>query len=136
MFALRSLVCAAFVFGLGAAAHPCEGPLPARAGERFAGQVRYIVDGDGLCVGASADASTWIEVRLADFDAPELNTPQGRAARTALANIALHRSASCIVRRGRSGRVTSYDRVIAVCRIGGQSVGDLMRRAGVAEGGN
>ena len=30
----------------------------------------------------------------------------------------------------------SYDRVVARCEIGGRSVGDLMRAAGVAEGGN
>jgi hypothetical protein len=29
----------------------------------------------------------------------------------------------------------TYDRMSAVCRIGGRSLGDLMRAAGVAEGG-
>ena len=44
-------------------ADPCEGPLPRRAGETFSGQVRYIGDGDSLCVGNSSDPTTWIEVR-------------------------------------------------------------------------
>ena len=30
----------------------------------------------------------------------------------------------------------SYDRVVATCRIGGVSIGDLMRGAGIQEGGN
>jgi endonuclease YncB( thermonuclease family) len=29
----------------------------------------------------------------------------------------------------------SYDRVVARCTVGGQSIGHLMRRAGVREGG-
>jgi hypothetical protein len=54
-------------------ADPCEGALPWRAGETFRGQVSYTGDGDSLCVGASSDPSTWIEVRLADFDAREIH---------------------------------------------------------------
>lgn len=30
----------------------------------------------------------------------------------------------------------SYDRVVATCTINGRSVADLMRKAGVVEGGN
>ena len=33
-----------------ALADPCEGRLPA-AGQEFSGVVRYVGDGDGLCVG-------------------------------------------------------------------------------------
>ena len=95
--------------------------------------VRYIGDGDGLCIGASTDPSTWIEVRLADFNASELNAPGGRAAKSALERIAMGRTAECIAGGGRNGRVVSYDRVIAVCRFGGRSIGDLMREAGVEE---
>lgn len=61
-----------------ARADPCEGRLPSRAGETFSGLVRYIGDGDSLCLGPTVDPSTWIEVRLSDFDAPELNSPTGR----------------------------------------------------------
>jgi endonuclease YncB( thermonuclease family) len=116
-------------------ADPCGAPLLRRAGEHFSGVVRYIGDGDGLCVGASTDPSTWIEVRLADFNAPELNAPGGRAAKAALERIAMGRAAECVAGGGRNGRVVSYDRVIAVCRIGGRRIGDLMREAGIEEGG-
>ena len=117
-------------------ADPCEGELPRRAGESFSGVVRYVGDGDSLCVGAAnANADTWIEVRLADFDAPELNAEGGRAAKTMLERIAMGRSVQCSAGGGRNGRVVSYDRVIAVCRIGGRRIGDLLREAGAEEGG-
>src|SRR3546814_8845938 len=60
-----------------ARADPCEGSLPSRPGQQFSGTVRYVGDGDGFCVGSSTDPNTWIEVRLADFDVPELHSPDG-----------------------------------------------------------
>ncbi|WP_293462986.1 hypothetical protein [Phenylobacterium sp.] len=84
-------------------------------------------DGDSLCV---ADARGLIEVRLADFYAPELNKPGGRQAKAALERIAMGRQVTC-----KAGR-RSYDRVVARCTLGGISLGDRMRRAGVEEGGN
>lgn len=126
-----------------AAADPCraipdKGPSPAwlKDGATFQGKVRHIIDGDGLCVGIGPDPATWIEVRLGDFDAPELATYPGRQAKTSLSRIAAGKVASCQAGRGRSGRVRVHDRVIAVCRIGGRSVGDAMRSAGIREGGN
>jgi len=116
-------------------ADPCEGRLPDRAGQSFAGQARYVGDGDGLCVGDSTDPSAWIEVRLADFDAPELNATDGRVARDQLRRLVMGRRLDCVATRGRSGRVIVYDRVIAICRLNGRRVGDLMRAAGVREGG-
>lgn len=118
-----------------ARADPCEGALPRRAGETFSGQVRYIGDGDSLCVGQSDDRDTWIEVRLADFNSPELVSPAGPAAKAALERIAMGRTAQCVAGGGRTRRVISYDRVIATCRIAGRRIGDLMREAGVEEGG-
>ena len=97
--------------------------------------VRYVGDGDGLCVGRTTDPNEWIEVRLADFDAPELHQAAGAAAKAALERIALHREVTCTTERGRSGRVVSFDRVIARCRIGPDSIGDLLRQAGVVAGG-
>jgi endonuclease YncB( thermonuclease family) len=118
-------------------ADPCTAPLPSRAGAQFNGVVRYIVDGDGLCVGPRVgEGPTWIEVRLADFNAPELNATGGRGAKAALTRLAMGREIECVATRGRNGRVRSYDRVIAVCRIGGRQIGDLLRAAGVREGGN
>lgn len=119
-----------------ARADPCEGRLPSRAGQQFSGPVRNVGDGDGLCVGNSADPSTWIEVRLADFDAPELHSPDGRRSKAFLEQMAFGQTVNCEARRGRSGRVIVYDRVIAVCRIGGQSIGDLLRSLHAPEGGN
>lgn len=109
-------------------ADPCEAPLP-RQGATFGGTVRYVGDGDSLCVGASANPSDWIEVRIGDFYAPELNSPGGREAKAALERVAMGKQASCIAGR------RSYDRVIATCSIGGQSVADWMRGAGIREGG-
>lgn len=119
-----------------AKADPCEGRLPDRAGQNFSGMVRYIGDGDSLCVGPGSDPSTWIEVRLSDFDAPELHSPTGRAARDRLSTLTRGRTLNCVAVRGRSGRVIVYDRVIAACRLNGRRVGDLLRASGGREGGN
>jgi len=129
--AVAALLCAPVAF-----ADPCEGKLPAKAGTVFTGTVRYIVDGDGICVGATSDPNTWIEVRLADFDAPELRTQEGRRAKEVMTHLAMGKQASCVTRPGRSGRTTSYDRVIASCKVSGSSLASLMRGAGVKEGGN
>ncbi|MFN3465840.1 MAG: thermonuclease family protein [Terricaulis sp.] len=117
-------------------ADPCTAELPRRAGETFSGTVRYVGDGDSLCVGNSDDPSTWIEVRLGDFDAPELRSAGGPRSKVFLEQVAMGRQASCRAQRGRSGRVVVWDRVIAVCRVDGQSIGDLLRVAGAPTGGN
>lgn len=117
-------------------ADPCEGHLPTRAGQSFSGIVRYVGDGDSLCVGATNDPSEWIEVRMADFDAPELSSPQGRASRDFLVRVARGRQVVCVAERGRSGRVISHDRVIATCRLNGRRLGDELRRINAPEGGN
>lgn len=119
-----------------AQADPCEAALPRQAGQTFAGTVRYVGDGDGLCVGMSADPTTWIEVRLADFDAPELRSAEGPRAKAILHRIAFGLVAECTAKRGRGGRVTSFDRVIAICLANGRSLGDQMRSAGAPEGGD
>jgi hypothetical protein len=95
-------------------ADPCEADLPTRAGQSFSGAVRYVGDGDSLCVGQSSDPNSWIEVRLADFNAPELNSQGGRPAKAALERIAMNRQAQCTAGGGRSSRVVSYDRVSAL----------------------
>lgn len=130
LFVLFGLCCPAFAW-----ADPCEGPLPHRAGAIISGVVRYIGDGDSLCIGQSNDPDTWVEVRLADFNAPELSSPGGLAAKAALEQVAGARQARCVAGGGRSGRVVSYDRVVAICRVNGRNIGDLLREAGVEEGG-
>jgi endonuclease YncB( thermonuclease family) len=117
-------------------ADPCEGRLPTRHGETFAGTVRYVGDGDSLCVGRTADPNEWIEVRLADFDAPELRERDGRRGHEILTRLARGRQVSCTATRGRSGRVVSHDRVITTCRLGGQRLGDLLRAQRAPQGGN
>ena len=119
-----------------ARADPCEGRLPTRHGETFAGTVRYVGDGDSLCVGRTSNPNDWIEVRLADFDAPELRERDGRRSRDLLTRLTRGRQVTCTATRGRSGRVVSYDRVIATCRLGRQRLGDLLRAQRAPEGGN
>lgn len=135
---MKWLLAVPLVVALPAVAHadPCEGRLPSRAGETFSGVVRYVGDGDGLCIGRSADPATWIEVRLADFNAPELNSRAGRDAKNRLADLVQGRVLDCVAVRGRNGRVIVWDRVIASCRLNGRSIGDLLRSAGGREGGN
>lgn len=117
-------------------ADPCMAPLPSRGGTSFSGVVRYVGDGDSLCVGPGADPSTWIEVRLGDFDAPELHSPEGPRSKAILEGLTLGHEARCTAVRGRRGRVIVFDRVIAVCRTEGQSIGDRLRLAGAPSGGN
>lgn len=125
-----------------ALADPCKaipdrGPAPswARAGFTISGPVRYVGDGDSICVSASADPRTWVEIRLADWYAPELSEPGGRDAKSVMERITRGQQVSCMAVRGDGGRVVSYDRLVAVCRIRGVSLGDLMRRQGQSEGG-
>jgi micrococcal nuclease len=129
-------IAAGVVMHSAALADPCEaiprdGPMPSylRPGAPFSGPVPYVGDGDSLCVAVGSDASEWVEVRLADFYAPELQEPGGEAAKAALSRIALGRTVSCV-----AGNRT-WDRVAARCTLQGVSLGDRMRAAGVAEGG-
>lgn len=114
----------------------CEGRLSTSAGELFAGVVRYVGDGDSLCLGATNDPATWIEVRLSDFDASELHSPTGTVDRDRLSNLVRGRNLDCVAMRDRNGRVVVYDRVIGACRLNGRRVGDHLRQAGGREGGN
>jgi len=117
-----------------ALADPCEAPLP-MPGAAFSGPVSYIVDGDGVCVG---NYQGGVEVRLGDFDAPELSKLGGAGAKEALRQIALGRTVVCTPCEGarNPNRCISHDRVIATCRLNGKRLGDLMREAGIPEGGH
>lgn len=94
----------------------------------------YVGDGDSLCVAATrgreADPNTWIEVRLADFYAPELHQPGGQEAKKALSRIAMGKRVQCLATH------QSYDRLVAECRLPNGGLGQFIRRAGVTEGGN
>lgn len=132
-----SVIAALAVFATPALADPCKaipdkGPMPAHLGKgrTFSGPIVYVGDGDSLCVATGRSPEYWVEVRVADFYAPELNAPGGRDAKAALDRIAKGKHAVCTAGR------RSYDRVVATCRIGGHTIGDLMRNSGIQEGGN
>lgn len=77
-----------FLWAAPALADPCEGALPAR-NTGFEGIVRYVGDGDGLCVGPAGRPDRWIGVRLADFYAPELHERGGQDAKRRLERLVL-----------------------------------------------
>jgi endonuclease YncB( thermonuclease family) len=126
------LACAAPALADPCRAVPQKGPMPPglAQGERFSGPVVHVGDGDSLCLAVGPRrGADWVEVRLADFYAPELKAPGGREARDALKRLTAGRQLDC-VSRGRS-----WDRVAADCRVAGRALGDQMRAAGVREGG-
>lgn len=131
LLSLASLAAASTAHADPCKAIPDHGPVPAylRQGATFTGPVVYVGDGDSLCVAVGQGPQGWVEVRLADFYAPELNSPDGAAAKAALVRVAAGRQAVCVAER------QTFDRVAARCRIGGRSIGDLLRAAGVREGG-
>jgi len=124
-----AIIACAF-FASAAHADPCEGPLP-KSGSTFEGRVVYVGDGDGLCadIGGLGNPAQWVEVRLADFYAPELSETGGREAKSALTRIAMGRRVVCVAGH------RSYDRVVARCVVDGVSVAERLRQAGVREGG-
>lgn len=69
-------------------------------------------------------------MRLADFDAPELDDLGGQCAKALLQRVACGRQLVCRATPGRSGRVVVYDRVIAACTLGGRRLGEVLRAAG------
>ncbi len=130
--ALLSLCAATAALSDPCKAIPDKGPMPAslRPGSPFSGPVSYVGDGDSLCVALGASPTDWVEVRIADFYAPELHEPGGQEAKATLERIAKGRRVECLAEH------RSYDRVVAVCRLQGVSLGDRMRRFGASEGGN
>jgi endonuclease YncB( thermonuclease family) len=129
----------AIAFGVSTAAlaDPCKaipdkGSMPAflRPGSTFSGPVTYVGDGDSLCVAVGPSQADWVEVRVSDFYAPELNAPGGQEAKAVLERIAKGRRVECRALR------KSYDRAVARCVLQGRSLGDLMRAEEVREGGN
>lgn len=133
-----AVIGSSLLLGIGCAAHadPCgaipdSGPLPPylAPGTEFSGPVSYIGDGDSLCVALGPTPAEWVEVRIADFYAPELHELGGEQAKAALARIALGKPIVCVAEH------RSYDRVVATCSLAGVSIGSRLRAAGVREGG-
>jgi micrococcal nuclease len=137
-------ICVAAAVASEALADPCKaipdrGPPPAwvKAGAVFTGEVLHVIDGDGFCVGSNSNPDTWVEVRMVDFDAPELRSSEGSAAKAAMSRIAAGRTVRCVVKPGRRGSLVTYDRVLASCTLSnGRSIAQSMVAAGVRQGGN
>lgn len=118
-----------------AQADPCTAPVSGyRPGQVISAPISYSGDGDSLCLALGRDPSQWLEIREADWMAPELNEPGGREAKRVMDRL-VGRRAVCTVERGKNGRTSSFDRVIAACRVDGVPIGVRMRAAGIAEGG-
>jgi len=123
-----------------ALADPCKaipdrGPAPKilSPGKIISGSVVYVGDGDSLCVDIGKVQeleNNWVEVRLADFYAPELHEPGGKDAKATLERIAKGRRVECVAEH------RSFDRVVARCNLQSHRLGDLMRAAAAPEGGN
>lgn len=119
-----------------AAADPCraitdEGWMPkgVTSGATFSGPVVHVIDGDSFCVAIGEGQEAWVEVRLADFFAPEMSAG-GAKAKSTLERLALGQRATCVA------GPASYDRIVAQCQVNGRPVGDGMRATGLSEGGH
>lgn len=132
------LVLATAALGLmatSALADPCDAPVKGyRAGQVISAPIIYAGDGDSLCLALGRDRSQWLEIREARWFAPELNEPGGRAAKRAMDRL-VGKRAVCTVERGQGGRTSSYDRVIAACRVEGRPISSIMQAAGIRQGG-
>ena len=135
---MRRIIFASIMLGLavmgsaGAAQadqNPCPGALP-RPGMTFGGIVHAVLDGDTICVSEKPYFKNWVKIRLADFNAPELDRPGGAAAQAALEGIAKGKRVVCV------GGGRSFDRVVARCTIVKKSLGAFMSEAGIEQGGD
>jgi hypothetical protein len=108
-----------------ALADPCQAPLPSK-GQAFAGVVDRIIAGDSFCVGEDGGG---VKVRLADFDSVDRYDPGGMQAKKELHKLVYGQYVTCKA----DGK--SFDRVVAVCTLGGRSLADQLRERGVPEGG-
>lgn len=88
--------------------------------ERLSGFART-VDGDTIIVNGR-------HIRLENFDAPEMDTAAGKAARLALQRILAGKPLECA-----GHRQDRYGRLVARCWTASGDIGDLMRAAGVRE---
>lgn len=118
------------------AADPCMaipdvGPTPSNLspGSEFRGVVAYVGDGDSFCVALGPQPDAWVEVRLSDFYAPELTAAGGPEAKAALEDAVLWKRATCTAEN------RTYDRIAARCTVEGRPVPELLRAAGIKEGG-
>jgi hypothetical protein len=90
----------------------------------FEGEVRYVMDGDTLCL---ANRGGTVRVRLADFNAAELDEQGGSAAKQILSELTLGSRLTCTVLDH------SLDAVVALCMINIENVGNMLRAKGARE---
>ena len=94
--------------------------VAAEVPQHISGPAR-IIDGDGLKI------SSW-EIRLFGIDAPEMRGgPEGRRARAALEDLIGDQLVEC-----EGLYFDRYGRVVAVCRVDGQDIGEEMLAIGEA----
>ena len=91
-----------------------------RPADQLVGAVARVVDGDTLYVGST-------NIRLEGIAAPEMDEPLGPEARDFLTAFALGKRARCDLTGERS-----FNRQVAVCRIDGRDLGEVMVEAGLA----
>jgi micrococcal nuclease len=92
--------------------------------ETFQGKVIAVLDGDTVLM---LRGNHPVKVRLADIDAPEKEQDFGAAARTALAQLVLHRQVAADSRS-----VDKYGRIVALLKVGTLNVNEEMVRQGMA----
>ena len=91
-----------------------------RPGGQIEAVVGKVIDGDTLYVGTT-------KIRLEGIAAPELDERLGPEARDFLTAFALGKPAECDLTGERS-----FDRQVAVCRIDGRDLGEVIVEAGLA----
>lgn len=80
----------------------------------------YVIDGDTIAIGSQ-------RFRLNGVAAPESYEPGGRAATKWMQQYLAGRVVTCLPNGERS-----YNRLVAICRVGGRDVGAMIIRAGLA----
>lgn len=84
------------------------------------GTVTHVRDGDTIEVAK-------LPVRLNGVAAPELNEPHGQEAKTFMARLVSRKTVRCDLNGERNG-----DRVIGICFLNGQDIGETIISAGLA----
>lgn len=95
------------------------------AGDRIAGRVVSIEDGDTLTV--LAPGTRPVRIRVANIDAPEWDQPHGDRSKRMLSDLAFGRDVEVAV-----DDVDSYQRPVGRIRVGGEDVNAAMVRLGGA----
>lgn len=101
----------------------------------YAGKVERVIDGDTVEVILDLGFKVWLRqtVRLDGIDAPEMKTPEGKAAREFLAELVARNPVGFVTTR--KDRQEKYGRYLADVRLQGQAAGlsRLMVEAGHAK---